>query len=184
MVPNEVVINTNFDLVSPSEIKIFRGAVEVTDGSTVIASDRLSMRAKVKKGFGEGEYSISYKACWPDRSCHDGSFGFIVDSNYLKNSFTDLSGQSQATVRMNNLAFSPKYLKISKGTKVTFVNDEAPEHFVNSDPHPSHNQLSGYSSRGIVQGQSYEFTFNEPGEWHYHCSAHYTAGMDAIIIVA
>jgi plastocyanin len=183
MPPNGVIINTNFDVVPPSEIKIFKGTTDVTDGATEIGSDRLLMRAKIKKGFGDGEYVVRYHACWPDRSCHDGSFGFIVDSNYLAGSIADLRGQAEATVRMNNLAFSPRYLRVSTGTKVTFVNDEAPEHFVNSDPHPSHNLLAGYSSRGLLQGQSYEFTFTEPGEWHYHCSAHVTVGMDAIVIV-
>ncbi len=180
-VPKEIVINTNFDLAPPSEIKVFRGDVDATDGTAQISQDRLSMRVSIK-GSGDGEYIVKYKGCWPDGSCHDGSFGFIVDSAFLTQ-MQDLRGQSSVNIDMSDIKFSPQYVRISKGTKITFVNNDQVEHFVNTDPHPSHNYLAGLNSRGIQNGNNFEYTFDTSGEQHYHCSAHANVNMNGIILV-
>jgi plastocyanin len=181
-VPDEVLLNFNFDVRDPSYIKVTKDGTDATDGSTVIGDGSLSMRVPVKKGFGDGEYVVNYHACWPDRSCHDGSFGFIVDSNF-KSQMTDLTGQASVTINLQDISFSPRYVRVSQGTKVTFVNNDNVEHFINTDPHPSHNYVPELNSRGFSQGGSAEFTFDDAGEIHYHCSAHENLGMDAIILV-
>jgi hypothetical protein len=58
--PARVNISFNFDVVPHSDITVSRDGVDVTGGPVVIAADKLST------------------ACWPDQSCHDGSFGFTV----------------------------------------------------------------------------------------------------------
>ncbi|MBI4399466.1 copper resistance protein CopC, partial [Candidatus Micrarchaeota archaeon] len=54
-------------------------------------------------------------------------------------------------------------------------------HYVNSDPHPSHNYLETLNSRGLDEGNTYNYTFTDAGEIHYHCSAH--LNMIAKIVV-
>ncbi|MBM3947272.1 MAG: plastocyanin, partial [SAR202 cluster bacterium] len=71
----------------------------------------------------------------------------------------------------------------SQGTKVVWTNNEAVPHFVNTDPHPSHNNLPGLNSLDLREGQSYTFTFVQAGEWAYHCSAHYPQGMVGSVLV-
>jgi len=179
--PKEVLINFNFDVRPPSDITVARGGTDVTTGDIVIANDSLSMRVPIRS-FGDGEYVVNYHACWPDRTCHDGSFSFVVDSAF-RSQMLDLTGQSAVEINMSELSFNPRYVRVSQGTKVTWSNREGVEHFVNTDPHPTHNYITGINSRGLFEGNSFEYTFNEAGEVHYHCSAHEDIGMDAIILV-
>lgn len=76
-VPESVVINFNFDLAPPSEIRVIIDGEDVTVGETKISADKLSMSAPIKVASG-ANYKVQYTACWPDGSCHDGSFGFSV----------------------------------------------------------------------------------------------------------
>jgi hypothetical protein len=49
----------------------------VTAGPTAIAADRLTMSVPVTIDQ-TGNYQVGYTACWPDQSCHQGSYGFSV----------------------------------------------------------------------------------------------------------
>lgn len=182
--PTRVVLNFNFDLHPNSAIKITRDGTDATGGATVVGADRLNLTAPVKD-LGNGTYVVDYTACWPDGSCHQGRFAFTVDGGALAG-FQDLRNKSSVTVSMQGIAFAPQKIRISAGTKVTFVNNDPVEHFVNSDPHPSHNYLPSLNSRGLAEGKTYEYTFTEKGEVHYHCSAHVLGlarPMTATIIV-
>ena len=61
---------------------------------------------------------------------------------------------------------------VDRGTTVTWINQDGVEHFVNSDPHPSHNAVLDLNSKPLNEGDSYSFTFESAGEYGYHCSAH------------
>ena len=98
--------------------------------------------------------------------------------------YLDLRGQPEVTVHMRGgERFDPARVIMSPGTTITWTNDEDNLHFVNTDPHPSHNVLSDLNSSVIRQGESYSYTFVKPGAWGYHCSAHYNLGMTAQVIV-
>lgn len=75
--PTKVAINFNFDLVTPSEIKVTRDGSSVTTGTTQISENKLSMSVPID-ATQPGNYKVAYTACWPDGTCHDGSFGFSV----------------------------------------------------------------------------------------------------------
>ncbi len=180
-VPGKVLINFNFTLNEPSAITVLKDDKPV-EVKTVIASNKLSMSAVLPSNAGDGLYLVKYKACWPDRSCHDGQFAFIVDSK-KKGSYIDMTGRAEVSVRLKDIKFNPQFMIVSKGTKVTWVNDDPIAHFVNTDPHPSHNNLPALNSLEINKGESYTFTFTQPGEWAYHCSAHVPANMFAHVIV-
>ena len=125
---------------------------------------------------------VNYKACWPDRSCHDGRFGFRVDGS-VKPTYLDMTGRPEVAVSMRDTAFSPTKLVVSLGTKVTWTNNDAVLHFVNTDPHPVHNYLSTLNSTELEPGETYSYTFTEQGEWPYHCSLHFPQNMVAAVIV-
>ncbi len=72
-----VKINFNFDLAAASAIAVTRNEVDVVQGPATIAADKLSMSVPVSASE-TGDYLVNYKGCWPDGSCHDGSFGFSV----------------------------------------------------------------------------------------------------------
>ena len=181
--PPEVVINVNFNLHEDSNIEVTVDGQPVSIGAITIAEDQLSLRAPLQGDGADGVYQVSYHTCWPDRSCHDGSVAFIVDGATI-GEYQDLRGQSEVTIHMKDgVSFDPARILISAGTTVTWVNDDATVHFVNTDPHPSHNVLPNLNSSALRQGESYSYTFADAGAWGYHCSAHQNVGMVAQAVV-
>lgn len=76
--PSQVTINFNFNLTTGSKISVAANDNEVTtQQGTKIAADKLSMTALINP-VEPAVYKVNYTACWPDGSCHDGSFGFTV----------------------------------------------------------------------------------------------------------
>lgn len=85
------------------------------------------------------------------------------------------------TVTITAKGFSPKVLTVKAGTTVTFVNEDVKEHWPASAMHPTHTLYPGSGIRkcgtgeaifdackGLAQGESFSFTFNEKGSWRYH----------------
>jgi plastocyanin len=170
-VPNQVVIDFNFDLSDQSAISIKQSGQEYGEGDTTIDENKLAMRLKLKLSAPNGVYEVTYKACWPDNSCHNGKFSFTIDRT-LADNFIDMRSQSEITIKMSQIKFQPENLIITKGTKVTWVNDDTVDHFVNTDSHPAHTHQPDLNSRSLRQGASYNYTFAEAGLYPYHCSAH------------
>jgi hypothetical protein len=72
-----VTIKFNFVLADNSQIDVKRNGASVAAGPVQYAADKLSMTLPID-GSSTGNYAVTYTACWPDRSCHDGSFGFSI----------------------------------------------------------------------------------------------------------
>jgi plastocyanin/methionine-rich copper-binding protein CopC len=180
--PVNIVIDFNFDLAPPSSISITKDGTEYGQGDTMIDSNKLTMRRSFSSNAPDGKYVVSYKACWPDRSCHDGSFEFAIDRDQTSR-YENMQGKAEVTIRMSEIMFAPKNIVISKGTKVTWVNDEAVEHYVNTDSHPAHTYYPQQNSRSLAQGQTYSATFNAPGAYPYHCSAHADTMVGNIVVI-
>lgn len=85
------------------------------------------------------------------------------------------AGDSDEVVAVENLVlienneFVPATLTVKKGTTVTWTNKDQAEHWVVSDPHPTHSDLPEMDSKkGLLQNETYQFTFNKVGEFNYH----------------
>lgn len=182
--PINVVVNTNFDLMTGSSLKVLlNGEDDYGEGETTLDENRLTMRRAIRKDAPEGTYLVLYRACWPDGSCHDGQFSFEIDRDRIGD-YEDLRGRAEVVVSMDTIQFLPIRIIVSPGTRIIWRNEENIEHFVNTDPHPSHTYYLAQNSLGIAEGETFALTFEEPGEYPYHCSAHYPAGMIGRIIVA
>lgn len=81
------------------------------------------------------------------------------------------------TIKITSSGFEPKTLSVKAGTTVTFVNEDSNEHWPASAVHPTHAAYpeSGGcigskfdACKGLAQGESFSFTFNEKGSWKYH----------------
>jgi methionine-rich copper-binding protein CopC len=89
-----LTLNFNFNLHADSSIALNRDGKPVALGAKPIASNQLAITAPVSESNApDGVYTVNYKACWPDRSCHEGSVSFVVDST-ARSSFIDLRGRS------------------------------------------------------------------------------------------
>jgi len=170
-IPVNVVIDFNFDLAKPSEIKILKENQDFGVGETVIDENKLAMRRSIDVNVLNGLYTVSYNACWPDGSCHDGQFQFVIDRS-LASEFLDQTNQKEVEIKMSEIMFNPQNIKVSQGTKVNWINDEVVEHYVNTDSHPAHTYYPAQNSQSLAQKESYSVTFDTPGIYPYHCSAH------------
>ena len=180
-VPINVVINFNFDLAAPSEIKIEKDGKDYGVGKTVIDDNKLSMRKDMDSNSPDGIYTVNYDACWPDKSCHDGNFQFAIDKNQ-SSSFENMTGQGQITIKMSQIRFLPMNIRIAKGTRVTWINDDETEHYVNTDSHPAHTYYPEQNSRVLKKGGSYSIVLKTSGIYPYHCSAHADSMMGFILV--
>lgn len=84
-----------------------------------------------------------------------------------------LSGE--VSVDISNFSFKDEIIKVSRGSKVTWTNQDSAEHTVTSDDNgPLDSDL-------LDQGDTYEYTFDQTGTYRYHCTPH--PGMKAAVIV-
>ena len=77
-------------------------------------------------------------------------------------------------VVMQNTAFSPSSITISKNTTVTWTNKDNMTHNVTSD-------AGLFSSGNITSGSTYSFQFTTSGTYSYRCTIH--AGMTGTVMV-
>jgi plastocyanin/methionine-rich copper-binding protein CopC len=180
-VPVDIVIDFNFDLATNSTIKITKDGKDYGQGNTAVDSNKLSMRRQMDKSAPNGTYTVEYNACWPDGSCHDGHHQFAIDTK-LQSGYQDRRNQASVTIRLSSIKFQPMNLMISTGTKVTWMNDDSVQHYVNTDSHPAHTHVLDLNSKALASGDSFSYTFTKSGAYPYHCSAH-AADMTATIVV-
>jgi plastocyanin len=69
------------------------------------------------------------------------------------------------TVNIQNMAFNPSIVYIQVGTTVFWTNKDLTTHRVVSD-------TGLFDSGNLTNGQSYNYTFNQPGNYSYHCAIH------------
>ncbi len=179
--PQEVVVNFNFVIKSPTSATVLRNSVEIPT-EIKITNEEYTLRVNLKGAKEDGVYTVKLNACWPDKSCHDGQLAFTVDST-KKASYKDFRGKAEVTVNMKDILFDAPNIVIDKGTKVTWANNDDAEHFINTDPHPTHNSLEPLNSKTLKKGDLYSYTFTQTGEFGYHCSAHADLMTGKIVVV-
>lgn len=91
----------------------------------------------------------------------------------------DATDKSQVSVNIDDFIFKTTYLKIKKGTKVTWTNDGQIGHDVTSS---DNSPKTGLASELLSHGDSYSFTFTETGLYEYFCTPH-PSEMKAVIKV-
>lgn len=94
----------------------------------------------------------------------------------------DLTNQTEVSIDIQNFAYSKPNIKIKKGTKVTWTNQDTvkhnamKEHEDSGKPHsaPTKEEVKPtlFSGPLLAKGESYSFTFNDAGPNPYHCAPH------------
>jgi plastocyanin len=105
-----------------------------------------------------------------------GVLGLLILNQNRKNKFEDkiveISNSEteiiteDTVINIESFQFSESIVKVRKGTKVTWINRDSTRHTVTSD------ESNILTSPLLDTGGSYEFTFNEPGTYRYHCTPH------------
>jgi plastocyanin len=66
-------------------------------------------------------------------------------------------------VNIQNFSFNPPVLTVTKGTTVTWTNNDSVTHQIKSDT---------FNSSGLTNGQTFSFTFTNSGSFDYSCAIH------------
>jgi plastocyanin len=90
-------------------------------------------------------------------------------------------GGGGGEVAMQNIQFDPKDVSVSAGETITFTNKEAVPHDVHKSSGPGEDFASGPSG-GMQEGDTFELTLDQPGEYEYVCDVH-APGMSGTITV-
>ncbi|MDD1657074.1 MAG: plastocyanin/azurin family copper-binding protein [Methanomicrobiales archaeon] len=77
-----------------------------------------------------------------------------------------------ASVEIQNFAFVPANLAVTRGTSVTWVNQDSASHTVVSDAFGQTAQGAYFRSNSLSKGSVYSFTFADAGTYQYHCGVH------------
>ena len=81
------------------------------------------------------------------------------------------SGGGGTQVSMDNTQFDPKDLSVNEGDTITFTNNESTPHDVHKSDGPGEDFSSG-GVGGMQEGDTFELTLDEPGEYAYVCQLH------------
>jgi plastocyanin len=69
-------------------------------------------------------------------------------------------------VRIEDFAFAPANIVVDAGTTIRWTNEDGVAHTVTSDDGDE------LKSRLFGEGETFSHTFDEPGEYYYHCEPH------------
>ncbi len=104
-------------------------------------------------------------------------------SEMLENIAERRSGVSNTarTIEITSTGFGPSTITIAKGAAVMWLNKDTAGHWPASAVHPTHKVYPGSdiakcgtgeeifdACKGLAQGESFTFRFNEKGTWQYH----------------
>ncbi len=80
-------------------------------------------------------------------------------------STTTTTPDAATTITIHNLAFDPSTIIVTVGTTVTWVNNDGTTHTVTADG-------GAFDSGSLAGGATFQFTFDQVGDFAYHCSIH------------
>jgi plastocyanin len=123
--------------------------------------------------------ALGLVACGGDDEESDGGGG--AASTTEQPADTGGGGGGGAEVVMESTQFNPKDVSVSAGETITFTNNEAVPHDVHKTSGPGEDFASGPSG-GMQEGDSFELTLDQPGEYEYVCDVH-APGMSGTITV-
>lgn len=83
---------------------------------------------------------------------------------------TNKPGGGTAEVSIKLFSFNPKVLEVPAGTTVVWTNGDAIEHSVTNGAPGKPG--GAFDSGFFTEGQTWSFTFTEPGEYPYYCRRH------------
>ena len=94
--------------------------------------------------------------------------GFFATPTGARTTATKPAAQNKTTVKISNFKFVPQQVTVPAGTTVVWVNENG-RHTVEADK-------GEFKSPVLTGGNSFEFKFDKPGRYAYHCGFHGEAG--------
>lgn len=93
------------------------------------------------------------------------------------------NGQT-TTVSINEMAFTPREVKIKAGSTITWANEDVVDHDV-TQATPGSGQKPLFKSPSLGQGKTFAYTFTKAGTYPIYCSlpGHLDSGMKMTVTV-
>ena len=100
--------------------------------------------------------------------------GLLAASSFLVPS----PAQAETAVALSGNSFDPAEVTVPAGETVVWTNNDTARHTVTADDgsfdsHPSCGDLGGAC---MLRGETFKFTFKQPGTYPYHCRVHGSSG--------
>jgi len=89
-------------------------------------------------------------------------------------------------ISIQDFSFTPSTTTVAAGTTVTWTNNDAMVHDVTSTDGPDVGAAttSTFASAKLAQGDTFSFTFAQPGTYYYECTIHASsAAMHGVVVV-
>jgi len=77
----------------------------------------------------------------------------------------EAKAETVPSVRIDNFTFTPQEITITRGSTLTWVNDD-------DIPHTIAATNKAFRSKAMDTEQKFSFTFTQPGTYEYFCSLH------------
>jgi plastocyanin len=133
-----------------------------------------------------GRHPDGYSKHENDHSAHTSS------SQSDTQPMVDLTSDSEVVMGIKSFAYTKPNIKIKKGTKVTWINQDTVGHNVMKEheheekvhdaPTADEVKPDVFASPLLARGESYSFIFNETGKIGYHCAPHpYMTGSITVV---
>lgn len=103
-----------------------------------------------------------------DDNSNSASNSSTSNSNESTSSNASSSAVEANTVSIKEYAYSPAEIKVKKGTKVTWTNEDTVKHTVTM----ADDSKEGPKSELFGKGETYSYTFNTVGTFDYYCLPH------------
>lgn len=131
-----------------------------------------------------GGTALALAACFSDRSGVTPPQAAVLEAECgFPLRLPSVSGP-QVIIAIDEFTFLADSLSVAEGTTVTWINCE--DAFANGPGATDHTVTSDaggqpLDSPTLSAGESYSFTFTEPGEFRYHCTPH--PFMEGVVVV-
>ena len=168
----------------------FYTALVLSAGATLYAMGVMPFVA----GSGHGASHAAQTAKSSSHHAHDAtnSDGHHRADTEEIGAIVDLTNESNVQMDIKDFKYAQANIKIKAGTTVTWTNRDTMEHDVmaqhdhSGEAHDglSHHEVDSdaFGSALLAKGESYSFTFTEPGVEAYHCSPHpYMKGSVTVV---
>jgi plastocyanin len=119
--------------------------------------------------------------CGDDDDDSGGGGGGAAETEQPADEGGGSGGGGGAEVGMRNIQFDPADVTIAAGETVTWTNNEGVPHDVEKTSGPGRKFSSGPEG-GMMEGDTFEQTFDRPGTYEYVCRVH-APGMAGTIEV-
>lgn len=102
-VPKEIVVDLSFAMESDSTMTITKDGKDYGTGATTLGDKKISLHRSVKTDVPNGVYTVTYTACFTDKTCSDGNFQFALNADGdTKNGNANVNAAGEANENTNS----------------------------------------------------------------------------------